>query len=302
MRCCMCKKQSVAFFIFALVLLSCGATYSVPGKDLDYDFDKPDVSFVLPEILHEISGLAIIDSSTFACVQDENGILFIYDAVGKRIKNEYPFNIDGDYEGITRVGDTMYVLRSDGVLFEVAHYGTDNFTLQSYNTRIPADNNEGLCYDRAHNRLLIACKSKIGKGAEFKDRRAVYGFDLETKTRSVEPVFDFDLKTIRDFALENNVDLPVKSKKNQDEVVIKFATSAIGIHPVTKKLFLLSAADHLLFIFSMEGTIERIQQLDKKLFNKPEGIAFYENGDMLITNEGQNKKPTLLRFNYRAGK
>jgi hypothetical protein len=30
------------------------------------------------------------------------------------------------------------------------------------------------------------------------------------------------------------------------------------------------------------------------MFNKAEGIAFFENGDMLITNEGQDNKPTFL--------
>jgi hypothetical protein len=39
-----------------------------------------------------------------------------------------------------------------------------------------------------------------------------------------------------------------------------------------------------------------MQLLDPEMFNKSEGIAFYENGDMLITNEGQDKKPTLLHF------
>jgi len=39
--------------------------------------------------------------------------------------------------------------------------------------------------------------------------------------------------------------------------------------------------------------------LDPRVFNKAEGITFMENGDMLITNEGQDHRPTLLRFNYQ---
>ena len=76
-------------------------------------------------------------------------------------------------------------------------------------------------------------------------------------------------------------------------------TSAIAVHPITKKLYLLSASDHLFFIFNMSGSIEHIELLDRDIFNKAEGITFLDNGDMLITNEGQNKEPTLLRFNYR---
>jgi hypothetical protein len=62
---------------------------------------------------------------------------------------------------------------------------------------------------------------------------------------------------------------------------------------------LLSAADYLLFVFNIDGSIENIETLNPVIFNKAEGITFFENCDMLITNEGQDKKPTLLRFNYR---
>ncbi len=48
----------------------------------------------------------------------------------------------------------------------------------------------------------------------------------------------------------------------------------------------------------MNGNIEHIEQLNPTMFNKAEGITFYENGDMLITNEGQDNKPTLLHFKY----
>jgi hypothetical protein len=49
----------------------------------------------------------------------------------------------------------------------------------------------------------------------------------------------------------------------------------------------------------MKGNLEHIEQLDPIVFNKAEGITFYDNGDMLITNEGQDKKPTVLFFKYK---
>lgn len=265
-----------------------------------YTMDKPRKRFVLPDTLHEISGLTNIDPNTFACVQDENGIVFIYDVLANEIKKQFTFNIDGDYEGITRVGKTIYILQSDGVLFEISDYESINFKLASYETGIPANNNEGLCYDADNNRLLIACKSKIGKGKAYKDKRAIYAFDLLSKTLSEEPAFEFDVQAISEFAADKDIEIASKGKKKGREKApeIKFRTSAIGIHPLTKKLYLLSASDHMLFIFDMEGNLEHIEQLDEVMFNKAEGIAFFENGDMLITNEGQDRKPTLLWFEY----
>jgi hypothetical protein len=40
-------------------------------------------------------------------------------------------------------------------------------------------------------------------------------------------------------------------------------------------------------------------KLDEKLFNKPEGITFLENGDLIITNEGEFGVPTLLKFSWQ---
>jgi hypothetical protein len=48
----------------------------------------------------------------------------------------------------------------------------------------------------------------------------------------------------------------------------------------------------------MNGDVLDVEALDPLIFNKPEGISFNEKGDMLITNEGQDKKPTALIFKY----
>ncbi len=270
-----------------------------PAYETGYDFARPARTLVLPDTLREISGLTVIDSTTAACIQDENGILFIYDFSANRIVRQYTFHIDGDYEGIARRGKTIFILRSDGVIFEIPDYEKPG-SLNTFVTGIPAANNEGLCPDTANNRLLIACKSKAGKGPENKNMRPVYAFDLSTHRLSAEPVFNFDLEKILLFAQKNGIALPVKKKKNGQEVTgVKFRTSAIAIHPLTGKIFLLSAVDHLLFIFDTDGTILHIELLDPGIYNKAEGISFLENGDMLITNEGKDKKPTLLRLNYR---
>jgi hypothetical protein len=295
------KKCFLLIMTFiALILSGCVAGLPAESGIPGYNFARPNNVLTLPDTLREISGLSVIDNETFACVQDENGIIFLYDALTNQIRKQYNFHLDGDYEGITRVRDTLYVLRSDGSLFEIDNYLGENFSVKLYITGIPADNNEGLCYDQKHHRLLIACKGKLARGPAFKDQRVVYGFDLQKKELSDEPVFEFDLNIIKQFVLDHELPVPVKKKKKGtvDDPIIRFRTSAIAIHPHSGKLFLLSAADYMLFIFNPDGTPEYIEKLDPALFNKAEGISFFENGDMLITNEAQDKKPSLLRFNY----
>jgi uncharacterized protein YjiK len=287
-------------FLFSFVLLftDCGNAKepltSLPG----YQLKDPILKSVLPSILTEISGLTYLEGDLFACVQDENGILFIYNSKENKIEKEIPFHVDGDYEGIAKVNQSIYILRSDGVIFEIEDYKTDDLVTHEYLTGIPADNNEGLCFDPAENRLLVACKSKIGKGPEFKDKRVIYAFDLYTKKLSEEPVLEIDIQEIKSFALANKIDLPTREKKKGEEAIIRFRTSAICIHPITGHLYLLSAADHMLFVFDEKRELIHMELLDPRVFNKAEGVTFFENGDMLITNEGQEGSPTLLNFRF----
>lgn len=69
-----------------LVVFGCSPSFTNSEKTIGYTPSAPDARFVLPDILREISGLTSIDSTSFACIQDENGILFIYDAIKNRSK------------------------------------------------------------------------------------------------------------------------------------------------------------------------------------------------------------------------
>jgi len=267
-----------------------------------YLFGAPDTTVILPPVLHEISGLTLINDSSFACIQDEIGILFFYDLKRCKIQRQLSFAAKGDFEGIAKADSDIYILRSDGTLFEVLNYISDNFTVKNLQTDIPSKNNEGLCFDPDRNLLLIACKDNVSKKAGSKDSRYIYGFDPETGKLIKDPVYSIKVKDIAEFAVNNNIKVPVKSKKNsmKTEPDIKLRPSGIAIQPETKDIFILSADDGLLFVFSYSGEIKNIVRLDPQLFIQAEGITFFSDRDLLISNEGRNKEPTFLRFNYRG--
>lgn len=266
-----------------------------------YQLNKPAIKLILPNPLHEISGITIIDSNTVACIQDENGIVYIYDLKKASIKKQVVFAFNGDYEGIAKVNNTLYVLRSDGVIFEIENYTAKTPKVKEYKTGIPALNNEGLCYDIENNRLLIGAKGKITKDPVYKNQRIIYEFSLSTKKLGATPLYNFNIVDINLFAKINGIIFKTHKNKKGDvrEVGLKFNTSEIAIHPITKQLYILSANDHCFFIYNQNGQLEHIEQFDPIMFNKAEGLAFYTNGDMLISNEGQAHQPTLLRFSYK---
>jgi hypothetical protein len=271
-----------------------------PGLGIGYNLSVPYKVYTLPKALQEISGMAETDTSAFACIQDEKEIVYIFDINKRQVTKKLNLGYAGDYEGIARMDNTLYILRSDGVLSEIANFETDQPARTTYATGIPWKDNEGICSDPKNNRLLIAPKAAPDKDSGNKKKRFIYGFDLISKKLNNEPVLIIDLDEIERFALENKIKVPLKDKKKGGgkEPDIKFRMSAIEIHPITGRLFVLSSMDKLLFVFNMKGEIEYMERLKPDLFNQPEGITFMKNGDLYISNEGKKKSPTLVRFKY----
>jgi len=176
----------------------------------------------------------------------------------------------------------------------------DTATVSETKLNLPAWDNEGLCFDERDNRLLIAPKSKLGKGPEFKDTRAIYSIDLTSKELNEAPLFLISIAEIESFANAHNLELPQKvNNQSQDSISsLKFMPSSLAVHPKSDDIYIISAVDQTMAVFNKAGKLLNYMRLDPKLFNKPEGITFLENGDMIITNEGQMGVPTLLRFNW----
>ena len=276
----------------------------VPMMDIGYNLSAPDKVYTLPKKLKEISGITEIDSSRIACIQDEREIVFIYNLNAGQITNRIDNGYKGDYEGIARVDSTLYILRSDGEIIIIENFANEKLARSTFHSGIQYKDDEGICYDPATNYLLITTKEIPHKGTGNRDKRFIYGFDLTSKKPVPQPVFTIDLSVIDSFALAHSVKVPMKDKKKSKskDPDIRFQVSDLAIHPLTGKLFLLSSADKLLFVFSAKNEIEYIGKLNPELFVQPEGITIMKNGDMYISNEGQKQPATLVRFNYRPVK
>lgn len=226
----------------------------------------------LPDILVEISGLAYLDKDRFLCVQDEKGSLFIYNTGTKKIEKEIPFGAPGDYEGVTLAGNTAYVVRSDGKLFEIAGFAGQP-SVKEYNTPLTAaDNIEGLCYDAGSNRLLLAAKD----GKDKDGRKNVYEFPLAAKKLADAPVYSID----------PSHDLFGKEGKK------KFSPSAIAVHPSSKELYIVDGPKSRLLVMDRSGNMKKLYQLGSD-FAQPEGITFTPDGELYISSEGK-KLPGMI--------
>ncbi|WP_430406228.1 SdiA-regulated domain-containing protein [Fluviicola sp.] len=287
-------RNKFLLVIFGLIGVTTFSQDSIP-----YNLKLEDQTIVLPSELREVSGITIIDSKTLGCVQDEEGLVFIYDLKKQAIKQKIRFAGPGDYEGIALVGKDLFVLRSDATLFRIHEYQSVKRSIDSIKTGIPNKDNEGLCFDSKNKRLLIGSKSKIAKGSEYKNLRTIYAFDLTQSKLEEKPLYTYDINSIKEFAARNHIQLPTKpGKKNpgEQEAALKFQLSGIYIHPKSNLLYVLSASDYYLFVFDSIGNIIHLEVLDPEKFNKAEGIAIMPNGNLYISNEGQTGDPKILRF------
>lgn len=232
--------------------------------------------FKLPKKLKEVSGIDYLSNGKFACIQDEKGVVFIFNSAEGKLERKIPFSGAGDFEGITVVGQTIYVIRADGILFTIENMNDSKPVVKKYKTGLTIKNNiESLCYEKAGNRLLMVGKDKE---ADRQDQKKIYSFDIQTKKLNSTPAFVIDLN--------NKL---IRSGKR------KLRPSDMGIHPVSSDLYIIDGPAEKLLILDSGGAVKNVYALDSKQIPQPEGISFEENGDVYISTEGDKRSGAILK-------
>lgn len=248
-----------------------------------YQFDRPSLSLVLPEELLEVSGLTALPGGRLGTVQDEDGVVYVLNRESGTVEGRLPFGDNGDYEGIEWVGDKAYVLMSGGTVIELSGSLDDMRQTATYETSLKRKNDaEGLGYDSARGRLLIACKEDPGSGLDD-DQRAIYAFDPASGELSSEPAYVIDTKEVEK-----------KLSKGGP-----FKPSGVAVHPLSGDVYVLSSTSRSVVVLSGHGTLEAVHALSKDAFEQPEGIAFLPDGTLYISSEG-DKGPAML-YEFKVG-
>ncbi len=82
--------------------------------------------YILPGVLNEISGIVHNQNGILYCINDEDGIVFLYDVVKEEIVKKINFGKNGDYEDIAIVESQLYVLKSNGTIYRIDNYDETN--------------------------------------------------------------------------------------------------------------------------------------------------------------------------------
>ena len=270
---------------------------SVQTQPLPFNLNRPDAVLHLPESLTEVSALTDIDEHTVACVEDEQAVIYLIDLGTGRITGTRAFGMPGDLEGLTRVGLEYYALRSDGLMYRMTLGEREMNVLDTFRVRLPQDNLEGLGYDERRNRVLISPKGVMKGSPAVRDLRAIYAYDAINRKLLPEPVLQFTVTGIIAQARAAGIIIPERvTPKGRTVPSLKLRFSSVAVDPLEDNYYLLSAVDRVLLVMDRNGRVVWLHQLNEQLFPKPEGITFLPSGAMLISNEGKDSRPNLLRF------
>jgi hypothetical protein len=285
----MSRYLNIVFFQLVVVLLFAGAC-TLKKKELKtpatFDLNNPQ-KFVMPSSLLEVSGISFHNGKkdTIYLIQDEAGKLFRL-ALGARKENHLKFGKSGDYEDVTMLKDKVIVLKSDGTLFSFPKHDAvvkEIVDVKEWKDLVPEGEYEGLYGDEGSGRLYVLCKRCEGDAHSEK----VSGFILEFG-ETLQPVSNFGISIaeIRRF-----------SKK----VKSGFRPSGLAKDPLTGDWFIISAANKLLVITDTNWKVKAVYPFNGNTFYQPEGIAFDAEGNLYISNEGDELSDgNVLKFIRRT--
>lgn len=263
--------------------------------------DLRDGVLMLPPQLREVSGLVALDERTVVCVQDEQGALFFVDLWGERPPRVAAFGAPGDYEGLARVGDDYWVLRSDGMLLRLVAQQGGYRVAATHRLLLEHREFEGLCFDAPRGALLILPKDAVGSGKAERDQREVYAFEVATGRLLPAPAVSFRVKGLVEQAESRGIALPTRvTGKGKVRTELKFRGSELLAVPGTDELLLLSAVDHLLLRVDRAGQLLGATELDERVLPQPEGMTFLPDGRLLVASEGAGGPGRLCVVAWRS--
>lgn len=253
---------------------------------LPYDLSAPE-KFFMPNILHEISGIAFSNSDdTIYAEQDEEGILFRYIPSTKQILQS-KFGKKGDYEDVAICHNTVIMLRSDGTLytFPLSEVNDKHTTgTREWGGLLPSGEYEGLYSDAASNKLYVLCKHCSDENTSKEGGGTILNIDAASNI-SAAGSFDINVRRIEKIAGEKK---------------ISFHPSALSKNKLTNEWYMLSSVNKMLVVADSTWHVKDVYNLNPSTFVQPEGMAFDSKNNLYISNEGSTTSAgNILKFTYK---
>ncbi|HEX8609260.1 MAG TPA: SdiA-regulated domain-containing protein, partial [Pedobacter sp.] len=197
------------------------------------------------------------------------------------------FASKGDFEDLALIDSSVIALRSDGSVFIFSIKEMEKKETKKVNEikkLIPKAEYEGIFADQQSKDVYVLCKNC----PQDKKNKQVSGYRLryDGLAKRLDSVDTFVV------SLEALPQLNPKLKAN-------LSPSAIAKHPSTNEWFILSTANKLLVVTDLAWKVKTVHKLNSSVFNQPEGLAFDNQSNLFICNEGDEiTDGNIIKFNY----
>lgn len=232
----------------------------------------PIARWVLPQALREISGLALTKDGRMLVHGDEVGQVWEVDYRRGILVKQFSLGdraVKGDFEGITIANDVLFMLASNGKLYEFPEGANGaHVAYKVHDTNLKAQCEfEGVAFDPAINALLLACKHVHDK--QIRGAMVIYRWSLVARdsasrlTQMIVPV---------DSVLSKN---GWKNLNPSDITIDPFTGNYVIIASLEKALTSITPAGALVFVRPLPAS-----------HPQPEGVAITKDGILLVSDEG----------------
>jgi uncharacterized protein YjiK len=245
--------------------------------------DKAAVAqWLMPPQLREISGLALTSRGTVLTHDDNVGRVYELDPKTGIVLKAFSLagNVKGDFEAITIAGSDIYLMASNGKLFQFKE-GADGaqVTYRIIDTGLGKQCEfESLTYEADSSRLVMACKRFLDKS----EPHALVIFRIPLPIGSGQPT---PLRVPMQEVAGSN------GWKN-------FRASDMNIDPNTGNYVLIAAREKGLIEMTPDGDVLRSEPLPGD-HRQAEGVAITKDNLLLLSDEANVKPAALTVYRWR---
>ncbi|MBV6522827.1 MAG: hypothetical protein MNPFHGCM_02977 [Gemmatimonadaceae bacterium] len=241
----------------------------------------------LPADLREVSGLAVTLEGRVLAHADEVGVVTQIDpGTGTAIKHfalgQQPPR--GDFEGIAVAGERIFLVTSDGRLFETRE-GADGSSMPFTVTDTGFGKLceiEGLAWEPTEGVLLLGCKQP--RVRETPRLLTLFRWSVEHGRAASPDRLTVDLTGLMSTTAASSV-----------------RVSSVDLDPRTGHLFAIAGPRWQVVELTIEGRAVGATALDRRLHPQPEGLVFLGDSVLLIADEGGRDRGMLTRYRRQAG-
>jgi len=243
----------------------------------------PVAMWIMPPELREISGLALTSDGRLLTHDDNVGVVYLLDPRHGVVLKHFALEgrVRGDFESITITGSDIYMLASNGTLYQFKE-GADGaevpFTVRDLRLGHECEF-ESMAYEADSSWLLMPCKNVTKKSLH--DQLVIYRLRLHGPDSAGLSMFTIPLATL----IGSN---GWKSLHPSD----------MTIDPATGNYVIITSHEKALIEITPAGELVRSEPLPGQ-HSQPEGVAITPDGLLIVSDEANRTPAAIALYRWR---